>query len=132
MKRATDPASVLADLWTAAGCDPAALSHVRLTGDDPVLPGRFRVGTAAMVSIAAAALAASECWAIRTSRRQDVALDARTAATAFRSERYLRVNGQRAGEVWNPVSGFYQAGDGRWIQLHCNFQHHRERRLARA
>ncbi len=125
MEKGHSPSSVLGDLWAAARCDPAALSRVHFTGDDPVLPGRFRVGTAAMASIAAAALAASECWTIRTGRRQDVALDARTAAATFRSERYLRVNGKRAGEVWNPVSGFYQAGDGRWIQLHCNFAHHR-------
>ena len=45
MKEARDPSSILGDLWTVAGCDPAALEHVRLTGDDPVLPGRFRVGT---------------------------------------------------------------------------------------
>ena len=48
------------------------------------------------------------------------------AAAAFRSERYLRVDGRQPPGAWHPVSGFYRAGDGRWIQLHCNFPHHRD------
>ena len=28
--------------------------------------------------------------------------------------------------AWNPVSGIYEAKDGRWLQLHCYFPHHLE------
>jgi crotonobetainyl-CoA:carnitine CoA-transferase CaiB-like acyl-CoA transferase len=55
-----------------------------------------------------------------------VEVDARAAAALFRSERYLRVAGMTPPRLWDDVSGFYRAGDGRWIQLHCNFPHHRE------
>jgi len=121
----TDAAAVLAELWRSAGEDPAALAQVTLTGGDPVLPGNFKIATAATASIAAAGLAAAEVWRLRTGRRQRVAVDARAAATAFRSERYLRVDGKLPPDTWHPVSGFHRAGDGRFILLHCNLPHHR-------
>jgi crotonobetainyl-CoA:carnitine CoA-transferase CaiB-like acyl-CoA transferase len=122
----TDALAVLEDVWRLAGCDPAALERARLTGRDPVLPGNFRIGTAALASIAAAGLAATELWRIRTGRAQSVAVDIRAGAAAFRSERYLRVEGRPAPDLWGAISGFYRGGDGRWIQLHCNFPHHRD------
>jgi crotonobetainyl-CoA:carnitine CoA-transferase CaiB-like acyl-CoA transferase len=121
-----DPAPVLAELWRLAGGDPVALDEVRLTGRDPVLPGRFLVGTAATATIAAAGLAAAEVWRLRSGARQTVAVDMRAAAAAFRSQSYLRLDGKAPADPWAPVSGYYQAGDGRWILLHCNFPHHRE------
>ena len=126
----TTPREALADVWSRAGGPAAALEQVTLSGDDRVLPGIFRVGTAAAATIAAAGLAAAELWRLRTGRRQSVALDTRAAAAAFRSERYLRIGDRPAHEGWHPVSGFFRTGDGRWIQLHCNFPHHRERALA--
>ena len=120
------PAALLERLWSDAEADPSALARARLLGDDLVLPGPFRVTAAALASIGASGLAAAELWRLRTGRAQTVTVDARHAAATFRSQRYLRVNGESSGEVWVPVSGFYQAGDGRWLQLHCNFPHHRE------
>ena len=117
---------VLGELWRWAGEDHAALDWAQLTGGDPVLPSDFKIATVAAASIAAAGLAAAELWRLRSGRRQHVAVDARAAAAAFRSERYLRVDGRTPPGAWHPVSGFYRAGDERWIQLHCNFPHHRE------
>ena len=122
----SDLLAVLRDLWCQAGCDPRALARASLSGCEPILPGRFKVGTAAVASIAAAGLAAAELWRLRTGRSQTVRLDMRAAAAAFRGERYLRLDGRPVGELWSGISGFYQAGDGRWIQLHCNFPHHRD------
>ncbi len=126
MSASIEALEVLARLWHRAGEDQAALEGVRLTGGDPVLPGNFKVGTAAMASIAAAELAAAELWRMRTGRRQSVAVDARAAASAFRGERYLRVDGRKPPDPCGAISGFHRAGDGRWIQLHCNFPHHLE------
>ena len=122
----TEALAALADLWRSAGCAPEALARIALTGQDPIFPTRFRLGTAALASIGASALAAAELWRLGAGRAQSVSVDIRAAAAAFRSERYLRVDGQPPQDPWGPVSGFYRAGDGRWIQLHCNFPHHRD------
>jgi len=126
----TSPEIALAQLWRWAGCDPFALERVRFHGGDPVLPGVFQIATAAQVSIAAAGLAAAELWKLRTGREQIVDVEARAAAASFRAERYLRIDGKGGDDPWGPASGYFRAGDGRWIQLHCNFPHHRDRALA--
>src|SRR5687767_925549 len=114
----------LAGLWEQAGGDRAALEDVVLVGGDPVLPGRFKVATAALATIGAAGLAAAELWRLRTGRRQQVSVDARAAAAIFRSERYLRIDGARPPDPWAKLSGYYRTGDARFVQLHCNFPHH--------
>src|SRR3989442_15179889 len=126
MNNGIDGGGVLAELWRWAGEDPAALDSTRLTGGDPVLPSNFKIAATATASIAAAGLGAAGLWRLRGGRRQRVAVDARAASAAFRSERYLRVDGRQPPGAWHPVSRFYRAGDGRWIQLHCNFPHHRD------
>ena len=90
---------VLGELWRRAGEDLAALNRAQLTGGDPVLPSDFKLATVAAASPAAAMLAAAELWRLRSGRRQHVAVDARAAAAAFRSERYLRV-------AWRERRGF--------------------------
>jgi crotonobetainyl-CoA:carnitine CoA-transferase CaiB-like acyl-CoA transferase len=121
-----DAFSALERLWSLAGCEPAALERVTLTGADPILPTDFKIGTAASSVIAAGALAAGEIWRLRTGRRQSVSVDLRAAVAAFRSERYQRVESQPDIHLRDPIFGFYQAGDGRWIQIHSNMPHHRE------
>jgi crotonobetainyl-CoA:carnitine CoA-transferase CaiB-like acyl-CoA transferase len=122
----TDAFSALERLWVLAGCEPAALERVTLTGADPILPTDFKIGTAASAVIAAGALAASGIWRLRTGRSQSVAVDLRAAVAAFRSERYLRAESQLDLHLRDPIFGFYQAGDGRWIQIHSNLPHHHE------
>jgi crotonobetainyl-CoA:carnitine CoA-transferase CaiB-like acyl-CoA transferase len=127
---ASSPKHVLSEIWRAAGHPEAALGAVDLTGDEPVLPSSFRVGTAAQATIAAAALAASELWRLRTSRSQRVSVDMRSAAIEFRSERYLRIDGKPPSEYHDPIAGLYRCGDGRWARLHTNLPHHRDGVLA--
>jgi crotonobetainyl-CoA:carnitine CoA-transferase CaiB-like acyl-CoA transferase len=122
----TDAAVALETLWTLAGCDPAALERVTLTGADPILPTDFKIGTAASSVIAAGALAASEIWRLRTGRGQSVSVDLRAAVAAFRSERFLRADSVPDLHRRDPLFGFYKAGDGRWIQIHSNMPHHRD------
>src|SRR5439155_1334879 len=64
--------------------------------------------------------------ASRTPRGQSVSVDMRAAVAAFRSERYLRVDGQVPPDPRGEIFGFYRAGDGRWIQLHGAMPHHRD------
>ncbi|MEK7320708.1 MAG: CoA transferase [Pseudomonadota bacterium] len=116
----------LAALWREAGMPPEALGHLTLTGADPVLPSSFAIGTAAQTSLGASALAAAALWAQRTGNWQGVAVDMRHAMAEFRSERYLRVKGGAAPELWDKIAGLYPCGDGRWVRLHTNFPHHRD------
>jgi crotonobetainyl-CoA:carnitine CoA-transferase CaiB-like acyl-CoA transferase len=130
MVSSMQPKDVLTALWHGAALAADALSMVHLSGTEPVLPSSFAVGTAAQVSIAATALAAAELWRLRNDRRQRVAVDMRHAAVEFRSERYLRVDGSPAPELWDKIAGAYPCGDGRWVRLHTNFPHHRDGVLA--
>ncbi|WP_206997527.1 CoA transferase [Trinickia mobilis] len=120
------PLIALEHLWSVAECDPAALESVVIDGNDPGLPSVYRVGTLAAAAIGAMALAAAECFRLRTGRRQRVEVEMRRALASFRSERYLRVNDGPAPELRGPLTGFYETRDGRWIQLHTNFEHHRD------
>ena len=115
---------VLAAVWREAGGPPDALEQASLVGADPVLPGRFKVATAALASIGAAGLAAAELWRLRTGRRQRVSVAARAAAASYRGERYLRIDGAPPADPWGKLSGYYRTADSRWMQLHCNFPHH--------
>src|SRR6266705_6592256 len=124
--RPVETRAALAQLWQVAGQPTEALSHIRLTGAEPVLPSSFAVGTAAQASIAASALAAAELWRLRCGRRQLVTVDMRHAAIEFRSERYFRVDGKAPAEIWDKIAGTYRCGDGRWVRLHTNFPHHRD------
>jgi crotonobetainyl-CoA:carnitine CoA-transferase CaiB-like acyl-CoA transferase len=118
------PKQILADIWAAAGGDVSALDHVTLSGDEPQLPSTFRVGAAAQASIAAAGLAAAEIWRSRSGQSQNVAVDMTHALVEFRSERYLRVDGQPPGPVWDAIAGIYKTRDRRFVRLHTNFPHH--------
>ena len=120
------PRDILADLWTLAGGDAAALDDVTLTGDEPQLPSSFRIGASAQASIAAAGLAAAQIWKMRNGQSQNVAVDMRHAVVECRSERYLRVDGKPPGPTWDVIAGVYKTRDGRFVRLHTNFRHHRD------
>jgi crotonobetainyl-CoA:carnitine CoA-transferase CaiB-like acyl-CoA transferase len=118
--------AVLRDLWRQAGLAPYAPGAIVFSGNDPVLPSSFPIGTAAQATIGAVALAAAEVWRRRTARTQRVKVDARHAAIEFRSEQYLRVDGAPAPEHTDRIFGTYRCGDGRWVRLHTNFPHLRD------
>ncbi|WP_194926249.1 CoA transferase [Catenulispora pinisilvae] len=92
--------------------------------DDLGLPSVFRVGQFAAWTVTAAHAQAAAFFAARNGldAPPEVRVGVREAAIAFRSERYLRVDGEAAFE-WAPLSGDYEAADG-WVRLHCNFEHH--------
>ena len=123
-----EPQEALAELWSLGGGAAAALDRVDFTGAGPVLPSSFCVATAAQVSIAAAGLAAAEIHGLRNGQLQRVRVDKLHAATEFLSERYLRIDGETP-ELWDKLAGVYRCGDGRWVRIHTNFAHHRDRIL---
>ncbi len=116
----------LASLWHEAGMPAEALSDVRLSGSDPVLPSSFLVGTAAQACIAAAGLGAATIGRLRGLPRQQVSVDMRHAAIEYHSEHWLQVNGEPPPEHQDSIAGTYKCGDGGWVRLHTNFPHHRD------
>lgn len=123
------PHASLRALLTLAELKEPEAGTVEIIGADPVLQTPYRMGTAAAAVIAAAGVAASELWALRTGRRQHISVDMRAATAAFRSFKYLRVNGGPPTAGMDAFSGFYRVRDSRWIFLHCNFAHHRDAAL---
>lgn len=86
--------SSLAYLWQLAGCAPDVLSTCRFSGSAEQLPSVFAVGNVASASIAAQALATASISYQRSGTRQQVGIDQRHALAMFRSEPYLRIDGQ--------------------------------------
>ncbi|MGW6269182.1 CoA transferase [Streptomyces sp. NPDC055060] len=73
-------------------------------------------------------LAAAELLALRNGGPVPaVRVNEAAVATAFTSERHLRIDG-RAPTPFAPLSGFWQAADG-WVRTHANYPHHRARLL---
>jgi len=94
-------------------------------GTDPILPTPFRIGETSAAALAAVGLAVSDLWALRTGRRQDVAVDTRQATASLRSGHYMKLDGAPVSTERNTVMGVYPARRGRWSYLHCNFPNHR-------
>lgn len=103
----------------AQGLDPAA---VTFSGADDLYSGPFLSGHATGVALAAAILAA------RPEARFTLDLD--HAALISKGYRHILLNGQSVAAPRDPLTGFYETGDGRQIFLHVNFPHHRARALA--
>ena len=124
----TDAAShaALDELIALADLPPGTAAHARITGSEPVLPTRYRVGTAGAAALAATGLAAAELWRLRTGRQQTIEVPMRPTTISLRSGRYMRINGNPPGRVWDPLSGFYPTRDGRWVMLHTNFENLRD------
>jgi crotonobetainyl-CoA:carnitine CoA-transferase CaiB-like acyl-CoA transferase len=118
----------VADIYRDLGLEPPdGLDLAGLDGpgdvDRPVLASKYRVDEAAVATVAAATLAVGRLWRLRGGPAPRVRVDARHAALAFRSERYLRVDGA-APPIWADLSGDYRAADG-WVRLHANYPAHR-------
>ena len=121
--------AALDDILSLAALNPAPRDQIQIAGTDPVLASNFFIGTAGSAAIAATGLAAANLWQVKTGRVQSVSIDVRRAAMAMRSDRFVHRDGEKI-HGWDPVSGIYQAKDGRWVQLHCNYPHHRDRTVA--
>src|SRR5262245_8369651 len=121
----------LRTILPVAGWSDERARAADITGDaDPILPTPFRIGETAAAALAAVGLAVSDLWALRTGRRQDVAVDTRQATASLRSGHYMRMDGTPVSTERNTVMGVYPARNGRWSYLHCNFPNHRAAALS--
>ncbi|MEU9377906.1 CoA transferase [Streptomyces sp. NPDC048255] len=128
---AGDQATVQA--WAALGGTAGAAGRVSYGGAGGLNEGPLPVRELARATVGVCALAAAELGAVRAGRGVDgagrVAVDEGAVATAFVSERHLRVQG-RAPVNFAPLSGFWRTADG-WVRTHANYPHH-EAALVRA
>jgi len=115
----------LTQVWSGLGGNEAALPSIRLTGAEPALASSFALGTAAQVSIAAAALSAGELHRLRNGTRPDIGVAMADAALEFRAEHFTRIDGAPPPELWDALAGAYRCGDGSYVRIHTNFPHHR-------
>ena len=108
---------------------PAGLEVLWVSGAPGNLPSRLPTEDVAIACAGAALLAAAALHAQRGgdsgSRGSPVVqLDRRHIAAAFRSEAFLRIDGERAGPGFAPLSRFWRAADG-WVRTHGNYPWHR-------
>ncbi|MFM9367103.1 CoA transferase [Streptomyces sp. Da 82-17] len=115
------PAAV-AEAWSALGGRPSLLSSVSYVRRAGVLPSRLPVLDAARACVAVCSLAAAE-YAAGGGAVPRVRVDDGAVATAFVSERHLRVAG-RAPDTFAPLSRFWRTADG-WVRTHANYPHHK-------
>ncbi|WP_055491563.1 CoA transferase [Streptomyces sp. TP-A0356] len=115
--------------WAALGGDPALVPRISTVVRDGALPSRLPVREVARACAGACALAAAEWCALRAGLPAvpEVRIDDGAVATAFHSERHLRVDG-REPVTFAPLSRFWRTADG-WVRTHANYPHHRERLL---
>src|SRR5260221_14201062 len=103
------PLAALREILAAAQLDAPQMPEI--TGADPVLPTRYRVGTAGAASLAALGVAVSRLGELRGLRPQKVAVGLRAAALSLRSACYLRIDGQPPPPPWDPPGGDYPVPD---------------------
>lgn len=105
----------LRQVWDALGGAPGDVERLTVTGPEVTLRSTFAVTAAAVATVGASLLAATD---------RPVALDTRGLAVALRSERYLRRDGRSVGSPFDPLSTFHRTADGR-LRLHANCPWHR-------
>ena len=114
----------LRNIWSLTDLPDTAIQNIELKTEQPTLPSSFHVAAMATSTVAAAALAASELWRLRTGQSQKVTVSSRHAETEFLSDQRMRINNGPARDIWGPIAGLYECGDGRWVRIHANYPHH--------
>src|SRR5580765_787907 len=123
------PQEMLSQILASVG-EPDA-DNVRFNGSDPVFPLPWPVGEAGAAAIAACGVAAARLWQQRGGRDQRIEVDVDAGAAAMNSNRYMTLDPApgRAPVVPRVIRNhdIYETRDGRWLYLHREFIHHRER-----
>ncbi|MGW2563712.1 CoA transferase [Streptomyces sp. NPDC001514] len=81
------------------------------SGADPLVPGRFRFGSAAALALAGKGIAASAIWRDRGGEDQDVTIDVRKAFrrfAGFADFRWELINGRQPSIKWNKRNPFVE------------------------
>src|SRR5260370_12676630 len=104
------PLAALREILEAADFHPEEAPDI--SGADPVVRTRYRVGTCGAAALGALGLAAAHLWKLRGGRSQRVAVDLRAPAASLRGARYLPIHRKPLPPAWGPPSRFYPLPDG--------------------
>lgn len=112
------------------------LSRIAISGQDPVVPSRYRPGLASSVALAGYAAGIGEIWRLRGNAPQSISIDlAKAAVPGLRTLAYVR-RGRHALQLQRPASErqvFFETRDGRQVYLlrHAFYHEHFTRLLSR-
>ncbi|MFT5445638.1 MAG: crotonobetainyl-CoA:carnitine CoA-transferase CaiB-like acyl-CoA transferase [Gammaproteobacteria bacterium] len=124
------------EVMSIRGLERPATDEVQISGCDPVLDTRFRIGEACANVLAGVGVAVADIWQLKTARRQSVSVDVRHAAHALRSTHYLQqelADGSFAEiesaqhKLSSSITQPWPTRDGRWVLPHFSLPHLCER-----
>ncbi|MGV2432051.1 MAG UNVERIFIED_CONTAM: CoA transferase [Rickettsiaceae bacterium] len=107
------------------GLNNRKIDNVLIYDKDPILPSPYFIGESGSSALATIGYIASELWVLKKHKRQKIMISVKDAAIAQRSHQYVRRLDGKLADLWDPISGFYETKDNKWIQFHCNFAHHK-------
>lgn len=106
-----DHATRLDEVLSTVGLSAAdAGGKLSFYGKDPLIPSVLQFASAAAVTLAAKAVAASALWRDRGGEAQDIAIDARKAMrrfSGFFEGRWETINGRPPSLKWNSTNPFF-------------------------
>ena len=112
--------------------------EISITGNDPVLATRYKIGETCAAVLGGVGTAVSDIWELKTGRRQQAAIDARRAAATLKSS-YLMQQPDAAGAWRNVINPQHEhmiqctqpwpTKDRRWFLPHFGLPNLKERVL---
>ena len=130
--------TALDELITVRGRQNLDPSELHISGSDPVLNSRFKLGEVAAAAHASVGVAVNDIWELKTSRRQKIQISVRSAAASLKSNKFIKTrqtNGEflklvdKDHEFNRQLNGIYRTRDSRWALPHFGLNHLRDRML---
>ena len=122
-------ARAFSEILTAAGRSVDPSEDLTINGHEACLPSAFPVASVGAAALAACGVALNDLWHLAHGRKQAVGVGLLPAAASLRSTNLMRFQNGYSPDMFEPLFGYYRTGDDRWIQLHTNFPHTRDRAL---
>ena len=129
----------LDELFRVRGCQNLDPGELQISGIDPVMDSKFKLGEVAAAAHASVGVGVNDIWELKTGRRQRIQISVRSAAASLISNKFIEIR-QRNGEYQKLVdkdhefnrqlNGVYRSKDGRWVLPHFGLNHLRDRMLS--
>ena len=129
-----NPDPAFDELMVIRGLEPPA-EQISMTGADPILPTRFRLGESAAAVQLAVGVAVNDLWELQHGQRQDLNIEVVHAAATLKSYEYFTEQDERAAAAWAGRNGRariswpHPTRDGRYFLPHMGLPHLAERVL---